>query len=358
MSNLIKPILVVDSRLNIKNSIDFAVYQGGQNVSQQSFAATTQNSSSHNYVIQVPSTTVVTDRRVLWTSTVIFQVSGVPAAGDYLVNYGTNDSFAPFPLAQLCNTINAQINNTSASINLQDCLPGILRCMDKEALCKYSNMTPVYLDPYRDYSVDQVEYFNNPNGDYTNIASNSSYFPRGAFAINSITGNTIQATGATDNKVVTISATFTEPIFLSPFVYGDSDNESGFFGITQLQLVMNIDSTMKRMWRSSSPIALTLSNLQFSESSILVNFLTPKPSNLISEVSVLPIMDFDRYVTNNLGDIVAFNTTTNQPGLNVYNSSNFQLGRIPDSIIIYVRDAMNTQNYSSPDSIWRKYVLA
>lgn len=350
MSNLIKPILVVDSRLNIKNSIDFAVYQGGQNVSQQSFAATTQNSSSHNYVIQVPSTTVVTDRRVLWTSTVIFQVSGVPAAGDYLVNYGTNDSFAPFPLAQLCNTINAQINNTSASINLQDCLPGILRCMDKEALCKYSNMTPVYLDPYRDYSVDLVEYVNNPNGDYTNIASNSSYFPRGAFAINSITGNTIQATGATDNKVVTISATFTEPIFLSPFVYGDSDNESGFFGITQLQLVMNIDSTMKRMWRSSSPVALTLSNLQFSESSILVNFLTPKPSNLISEVSVLPIMDFDRYVTNNLGDIVAFNTTTNQPGLNVYNSSNFQLGRIPDSIIIYVRDAMNTQNYSSPDS--------
>ena len=285
MSNLIKPVLVVDSRLNIKPSIDFAVYQGGQNVSQQQFSATTFNASSHNYVIQVPSTTVVTDRRVLWQSTVEFTITGIPLENEYLVNYGTMDSFAPFPLHQLCNTINAQINNTSVSINMQDALPGILRCMDKEALSKYSNTTPVYLDTYRDAFPDQAAYVNNPNGNYTNIASNSSYYPRGAFAINYIKGNTIQAAGATASKSVTINATFTEPIMLSPFCYGDSDNEAGFFGITQLQLVMNIDSSMKRMWRSSAtPLAVpaVLSKLTFAHSAFLVNFLTPGSSLVLS----------------------------------------------------------------------------
>lgn len=359
MSNLIKPVLVVDSRLNIKPTIDFAVYQGGQNVSQQQFSATTFNSSSHNYVIQVPSTTVVTDRRVLWQSTVEFTITGIPIAGNYLVNYGTTDSFAPFPLHQLCNTINAQINNTSVSVNMQDCLPGILRCMDKESLSKYSNTTPVYLDTYRDASPDQIGYVNNPNGNYTNIASNSSYYPRGAFAINFIKDNTIQASGATDTKTVTINATFTEPIMVSPFSYGDSDNEAGFFGITQLQLVMNIDSSMKRMWRSSAtPLAVpaVLSKLSFENSALLVNFLTPKPSNLISEVSVLPILEIDRYISQNNADVAAYNVTNVDAKGQVLvptvtlNSTNFQLGRIPDSIIIFVRDNMSTQNMNSPDS--------
>ena len=359
MSNLIKPVLVVDSRLNIKPTIDFAVYQGGQNVSQQQFSATTFNSSSHNYVIQVPSTTVVTDRRVLWQSTVEFTITGIPIAGSYLVNYGTTDSFAPFPLHQLCNTINAQINNTSVSVNMQDCLPGILRCMDKESLSKYSNTTPVYLDTYRDASPDQIGYVNNPNGNYTNIASNSSYYPRGAFAVNFIKGNTIQATGGTDTKTVVINATFTEPLMLSPFVYGDSDNEAGFFGITQLQLVMNIDSSMKRMWRScAAPLAVpaVLSKLSFENSALLVNFLTPKPSNLISEVSVLPILEIDRYISQNNADVAAYDVTKVDANGQVLvptvtlNSTNFQLGRIPDSIVIFVRDNMGTQNMNSPDS--------
>jgi hypothetical protein len=170
----------------------------------------------------------IIDRRVMWESKVTFQVTGIPANGEYLVDYALKDGFAPFPLHQLCTVMTATINNNSVSINIKDTLPQMLRMLDPYELQAYNSTTPVMYDTYKYYS-DAVGANNNPLGGWNNVAIDNQLVPRGAFYIDDISGNTVGDGSA--NKVVTISATFTEPLLLSPFLFADpKTNAQGIYG--------------------------------------------------------------------------------------------------------------------------------
>ena len=113
---------------------------------------------------------------------------------------------------------------------------------------------------------------NNPMAGF-DVAGYCSQSPRGAFALNGQNSptpftpscvrytnasaapdanQTIVATGAGGERWVVIQqGKFTEPLFLSPFIFGDAQyNQSGLAGINQLSLNCTIDTSAKRFFFS------------------------------------------------------------------------------------------------------------
>ena len=75
MSQDFNPVLVKDSRLNVSDTIDFAVMKGGQNCTASVYNAINPNSSSIVFNCPIPSEQTLIDRRVLLKSQVILKVS-------------------------------------------------------------------------------------------------------------------------------------------------------------------------------------------------------------------------------------------------------------------------------------------
>ena len=136
MSNQIQPILVSDPLLQLDDKINYAVFRGGQNVSTQKFPATSQTSTSHIYSLQIPSTTTVVDRNLIWASDITFEITGTVLADKFLVEYPSNTVLAPFPLNQLCTNMSVQINNTTLSLPVNQVLDPLLRSVDKDNIAR------------------------------------------------------------------------------------------------------------------------------------------------------------------------------------------------------------------------------
>ena len=348
MSSQIEPILVKDDILMCSDKIGFAVSKGGQNVSVQRFPATSTSSTSHVYTINVPSTNVVMSREVLWTSTVTLTITGTPAAGEYLLPYSETSScdvIAPFPLHQLTTNMSAQINNTTVSNTTNQILDPILRQLEKGKLSRYNTSAPVYLDNYSDYS-ESFNVINSPFSDATR-AVDYNYPPRGAFSV-SVSGNTVQAEGATDVKTVLVTFTSTEALMLSPFVYGDAEKKApGMYGISQINVTMTMDALAKRAWRwIDDEIVMaankTISNVAYSNSYLECRFLSPHPSDMLPQENLVPYQQFTNYLKTENAPLVAgasFQTTSN----------NIQLSAIPDKLICFIRDQQSNLNNTSAD---------
>ena len=154
---------------------------------------------------------------------------------------------------------------------------------------------------------------------------------------------------------ISISATFTEPIFLSPFLYMDSPyNRQGLLGINTLSFTFNVDSTLSKIWSSSNNwiTSITSGNLLnpgvlFSEPKLLFNYLTLQPSQMKLTKNILPYQNIERYITTTQTGINAAPALVNGTQYNLPSqtlpSSNIQLSSIPDLIIIYVPLPSNTE---------------
>lgn len=362
-----KTVLIKDSRLESSDHQTFAVNSGAANVTYQQFTAITQSASQLVFQIQVPSESILINREVLVnaqvTATITIGKTGTQIpAGTTAFNYGLTDSLAAFPLNSLFTTLTSTINNTTASINLQDVLPSLLRMNNSRELYRYNSMTPSLPDQaYLNYA-DAVGATNNPLASYNTASYDVDQAPRGSFplvtcAIAQYQGNTqvsespiIATTG--NYLVVTVSALLTEPLFLAPYIFGDPEYNCGAMcGINTLNFVMNIDSTFKRFWSTSSPYSYTITpgtssngNCFQGVAKMLLNFLTTQPSDLIPSRNVLPYYDYPRYLSQYPNNpIPTLNSAT-------ISSQNIQLAQLPDYFIINVRIPMSQQTPQNSNS--------
>ena len=76
MSQLIRPLSVKDTVLDISDSIDFAVFKSGQNITSQKYQANSQSNTQHTYAIQIPSVNTVLSRNIIWGADITFTISG------------------------------------------------------------------------------------------------------------------------------------------------------------------------------------------------------------------------------------------------------------------------------------------
>lgn len=83
---------------------------------------------------------------MLWANTITFTITGTPPNGEYLVNYGVSEAFAPFFLNQMVETMSSTINNNTVSMNVKDMIASFLRVHDNRELNRYNGMTTTMVD--------------------------------------------------------------------------------------------------------------------------------------------------------------------------------------------------------------------
>jgi hypothetical protein len=362
---------------DITSDIVYPVLSGPASTTYQRFPATSASNSSLIYSVQIPSENVVIGRDVLLTSGLSFTMTagnsagvgstGYVPSGQTAFDYGKTDALQAFPLASLFTTMQCSINNTSVSINLQDVLPSLLRLNNSRELYKYNSMTPSLPDfSYARY-IDGVGASNNGLAGYSNASYDDCLVPRGAFPASITITRTDGSSGATDSSpiavndndtwVIEFSTVVTEPLFLSPFIFGDATfNSQGLLGINNMSFTFNVDATCKRLFSTANPYIRTISlgtsanpngftaggsvgTLQIpSNPALLFKFLSTQPEDLIETKNTVGYMDFPRYLTS------SSNTVTVAPqGSATLTSSNLQLNQLPDCFIITVRKPMTQQ---------------
>ena len=299
-------VLVKDDRIaNLTDKITYAVNKGAQQITVAEFNATSQSNSSHVYNIVVPSLETIIDRRVLWTSTVTLKVTCDCKANFQAINYGLRDSLGPMPLHQLCQTITATINNNTVSCNIKDVIDPMLRMLDNRDLARYNNSTPVMYDTYANYP-DMAD-ANNSNFGGFDLATDQFIKPRGAFALDAVAADagftTALVETAANGKTAYIKFTVTEPLLLSPFLFGNpSHSNQGMYGVQNMSFNMNMSDT-KRVWRhdngpgGNSSVIQNVELVRFEKSKLTFNFLTAHPSDQLSSRCVVPYYELPRYLT-------------------------------------------------------------
>jgi len=147
--------------------------------------------------------------------------------------------------------------------------------------------------------------------------------------------------------------TSTEKLVLSPFTFSDVHEwDTGLFGINNIQLIMNFQAPARIVrysgmrWNQGVPTygsgganpesAATLTSTQFATATPLqrsvvnVQFLTPSLDVPLPPKSVVPYMEFPRYLTTNSATINANSALQIQ-------SQTITLPQIPDLLIVYVK---------------------
>jgi hypothetical protein len=358
MSADFKPVLVKDSRINdITDVLDYAVHSGASSNTYQQFPSVSASSSSVSFNIQVPSESIVISREVLIDTDIHFtiNVSNVPL-GQTAFNYGVTDALQAFPFSSLLTTLNASINNTSVSINLQDVLPALLRLNDSRQLYKYNGMTPSLPDQAYKFFSDGVATNNNALAGYTNSSYDVDLLPRGAHPVSIVldryvagvlTDNSPVSTGLNNSWIISCVVHVTEPVFLSPFIFGNPEyNKAGMVGINNMNFVMNIDSTCKRFFSTANSaytysvsLGTAVQPQPFQNCKMLLNFLSTQPTDLVPARNVLPYMDFPRYLS-----LATSNPNIPAGASSTIVTNSVQLNQLPDYFIIMVRKPMSAQS--------------
>ena len=407
MAETFEKILVKDDRLGcITPKVKFQVLKGGQNITCQPFKAISETKASHVYNVTVPSLETIISREVLWQSTVTLKITTTSkAAADFAVNYGVTDALAPFPLHSLVTTMTATINNNTISQNMMDTLPILLRMVDSEEFAKYDCMTPTaldYLAEYKDgvhrmdFQLDQnadgqpcaflrgnadtnpaqgvyrgtkttafVSYPNNSLAFDMNRPAATAYYhkPRGAWKLEALyavdASTNAQRVPRVTDTVVYARFKVTEPLLLSPFVFGSGYGKQGFYGIQTMNFNMNINSNAGRAWRSAVfDGTKTVEVEKFAGSQLLFQFLTPHASDMLDPRNVVPFYEFPVYRTSNnvalqprpnYGRAISTGVIEDAPTVTIA-SHNIQLSGIPDKLIIFVRKRVADLGCKDTDS--------
>jgi hypothetical protein len=155
-------------------------------------------------------------------------------------------------------------------------------------------------------------FFSHPNNvlsyDKHRIAGSSWYHkPRGSYkltALYALGGANKVRPRITDNVVY---ATFrvTEPLLLSPFVFGHPEGKQGFYGIQTMNFQMNVAANASRAWRAAAfgNFTKTATVESFENSEFLFQFLTPHASDLLEPRNVVPFYELPIYRTSNFSTI-------------------------------------------------------
>ncbi len=405
MSADIEKLAVFDSRI-VQSRPKYAVEKGALSLTNAPFNAIAASASQHTYNIYVPSENVYVDRAVEWSSTAYLtfkvQLNQTPILGQSLAVLGRDWSLCAFPLNSLCSTMTATINDTTTVINSQDVLTEVLRLTDYKKN-RLQRTCPTKLDRYSYYAdgngsintpiagyESQTDFAESGNGAFAGVyytdpqgnplGTASPAFPgatydalNGVPVVNSTTLTNVStpivptpvqpenappfvpvATYAYAPQQIYIAFRSTEKLVLSPFVFSDCHEwDTGLFGINNIQLIMNLQSPARLIRNNpangvevvAGSIAFNTSSTQgvFNQSVVNCQFLTPSLDVPLPPKSVVPYMEFPRYITQYQNGTIAPGATQQ------LQSQTITLPQIPDLFIIYAK----APSYGAFEGDWR-----
>lgn len=396
MSADIEKLAVFDSRI-VQSRPKYAVEKGALSLTNAPFNAIAASASQHTYNIYVPSENVYVDRAVEWSSTAYLTFNVLltaPILGQQVAVLGRDWSLCAFPLNSLCSTLTATINDTTTVINSQDVLTEVLRLTDYKKN-RLQRTCPTKLDRYAYYSdgngsintpiagyESQTDYSEDGNGVFPGVVYTrpdgvplqrtgtvSPAWPglingvaalydsvNGVPVVNASTLVAVASSGGGSPLPIPLYVSFrsTEKLVLSPFVFSDCHEwDTGLFGINNIQLIMNLQAPT-RLIRNNPANGVVVSGPSvaffnangsgpFNQSVVNVQFLTPSLDVPLPPKSVVPYMEFPRYITQYQNGVI-------QPGeTGQIQSQTITLPQIPDLFIIYAK----APSYSPQEGDWR-----
>ena len=369
---------VYDPRV-VQTKPKYAVEKGALSLTNVSFNAQTANSTSQQFNVIVPSENVFIDRAVDWVSSGMasftITLAGNPTAGGVpLLSPGVDIALAAFPSHQCVAQMTATINDATVTVNTQDVLNYVLRLQDigknrKQRTC------PTMLDRY---AVEQnaSQFPNSPLAGYGSRFS-SDEAPNGAFSQWWFTDSAGVPLAGGVPVTVLLQTSYTvylrwqttEKLLLPPFIFGDSHELStGLFGVQNFQVQMNMTPTPSRAIRYAATLApgagksvdgTTISAITQPiwvtsgigsyapypvQPALSVQFLTPALDVPLPPKSIVPYMEFPRYITTGIPAIASTLNTVQtsrgtQSGSTQIQSNTITLPNIPDLLLMYLKPA-------------------
>jgi hypothetical protein len=357
MSQMIIPhrvVRVYDPRMCI-NEQEYAVLTGASNsgVTWKSLITQSVNNNSITFNAPPPNQGIWIDRKILLSTQVTLNfASGATGAGLTGGISTGNDAFRAFPLASCTNSIAITINNTNINLNTRDVIQALLRYHTPQDAreIEYS-LTPSYLDNYQTYDNNGTA-FNPPNGPLGPYGN--GFYARGGFPMN---WQNLGQSGAAGPLYSTVTAVLTEPLFVSPLLFGIGQSMA-FIGVQTFDVVINF-SDLSRLWSHSlgSPgntgFAVILPTNVFTNPALLFNYLTPKELDVpIPRALAYPYFNLDRFPTTST--VLLPGVTGGVFGLpgasTVISTQNFMLNSIPRRMYIYAQIPQTNQTVSTADS--------
>ena len=354
---LFKPQLVLDPRLNVKSSLNFAVEKSGQQITQHLQKASSASVSGCQFELIVPSLSTIIDRHIMIQSRLTFTVTGTTLDGDYLVKYGVNCAPAPFAFQQLCSTISCSLNNSVYTMQANEVLAEVLRILPRDVLNEFSDTTPVVLDNYASWkdtmtgALDKtaVPKRNSP------LNSNQSSFlyqeGRGSYNLVSITPDANPTTAGAHSTVVVIDVI--EPLIMSPWLLSSSyktPNGQGVYGVQGLSFNFQFaNTTFSRAFRGVFGTGVgntVVLNSVSADTSLYLTYITPHASLKLPARNCLDYMILNTYKSPVL--INASPTPGATP--TIVQSNTVTLSQIPDSIMVCVRRITGNRTGAYPDT--------
>lgn len=404
MTTEVSKFSVYDPRV-IQTKPKYAVEKGALSITNVSFNAQTANQSAQQFNVIVPSENVFIDRAVDWISGGVLSIAvSLSAGGATALTSGTGTTGtvlmtggevapAAFPSHQCVQQMTATINDATVTVNTADVLNQVLRLQDLASHRK-QRTCPTMLDKYGleqgvGYGASTGVYENSPLGGYS-YAYETDAVPNGAFSqwwfcnLDGSVGNSTStncvvnalglpvAMSTSTTQTVYIRWQSTEKLLLPPFIFGDSyELSTGLFGVQNFQVQMNMSPTPSRAIRIAQqyigravgtstsvyvtavgvPAWVTTSGIGAYapypfQPTLSVQFLTPALDVPLPPKSVVPYMEFPRYITTGLAASQAstLGTAPNARGVTpsstVLTSNTITLPNIPDLLMIYLKPSV------------------
>jgi len=374
---------VYDPRV-VQTKPKYAVEKGALSLTNVSFNAQTANSTSQQFNVIVPSENVFIDRAVDWITSGMASftvtLSASPTTGQPLLSPGVDIALAAFPSHQCVAQMTATINDATVTVNTQDVLNYVLRLQDigknrKQRTC------PTMLDRYA-IEQNSISFPNSPLAGFGGRFS-SDESPNGAFsqwwftdsAGAPLSGGVPLTVAGTTAYTVYLRWQTTEKLLLPPFIFGDSHELStGLFGVQNFQVQMNMTPTPSRAIRYAASLAPGAGKLYLDaagtgtvtisavsqpvwvtsgigsyapypvQPALSVQFLTPALDVPLPPKSIVPYMEFPRYITTGIPAIPSTQNTVQtsrgtQSGSTQIQSNTITLPNIPDLLLMYLKPA-------------------
>ena len=351
-------VLCKDDRLMVTDQVRYAVVKGGANVTAAQYNAIGSGGedgfkSNIVFNVQVPSQETLVARQALIETTLNFSITATPVSqsgaiegSGYVLAYGSVDGFSPFPFHALVNSTQWTINNNTISQNTRDLLAVLVRLHDKRYLQRYNGMTPTMFDVYGNYSQIPASAKNKPFGSFAEQSYDNDLQPRGSLPITVAAGTNFLAVAA-GSRTIRVTIKVTEPCMLSPFVFAGDEGQA-MYGIQNFNATYNLSSAVGNVVRFGGDVAArytvapVVTFLGAIEPRLLLQYLTPHPSDLLPSRNVLPYYELPRYLTS-VSPIVAGATAR-------IVSSSLQLNQVPDKLYICVSRAIDQRLNTDADS--------
>lgn len=318
----------------------YTVLQGPVNETYTIDKSTTYSNSSVIHSIIAPSTSAVFSRRIYlkWTMDLTFTTAAESQNGGILIkglgSAAAYDSLRCNPINAILQTAQMTINNETFSVNVSDHIQALSRYHDYEKLDHEFSLSPSYPDQFLNYS-DGATSVRNPLLDYPD---NPRVLPRGS----SVWYETVQAL---NNHTTIIRVHVCENLYLSPLIWGRTDNDAGLVGVQTIKFIFNLGQA-SRLWSHMYQYANQAEVNQITN--ISMNFPSaPELLYTFSSVSDVGVkydpMEKYVYPYYELVNYSTPQTATLAAGASAQiTTANIQLSSVPNKLYLFIAEDKNT----------------